>query len=90
MENWKTMLDEGAERKRRVVGRRWANTLTEDEMAENFDAGYGGTEGCLTRLDEAHGVFPSATTARRWVGSVSRNADGKPNQPPGRWLIPTL
>ena len=79
MNNWKTMLD-GALKKN---GESWddveANTLTEEEMAENFDAGYGGTEGRPFTVWTNNSVFfPICYDGKEWVGRVSRHPDGKP------------
>lgn len=84
MDNWKTMLDEALKEN----GESWAdveaNTMTEEEMAKNFDAGYGGTEGCpFTVWTKNRVYFPICYDGAEWVGSVSRNPDGKPTDHQG-------
>ena len=84
MENWKTMLDEALKEN----GESWddveANTMTEEEMAKGFDAGYGGTEGCPFTIWTKNTVyFPVCYDGAEWVGSVARNPDGRPTNHQG-------
>lgn len=61
-----------------------ANTMTEEEMAKNFDSGYGGTEGCpFTVWTKSRVYFPICYDGAEWVGSMSRNPDGKPTDHQG-------
>lgn len=78
MNNWKTLLAEALKEN----GESWedveANTMTEKEMARNFDAGYGRPEGCpFTVWTKRTVYFPVCYDGSEWVGSVSRNPDGK-------------
>ena len=84
MENWKTMLDEAL----KEHGESWAdveaNTMTEEEMAKNFDAGFGGTNGRPFTVWTKNTVyFPICYDGAEWVGSVSRNPNGKPTDHQG-------
>lgn len=79
MENWKTMLDEALKEN----GETWddveANTMTKEEMAKKFYVGFGETEGCaFTVWTKGRVYFPICYDGSEWVGSVSRNPDGKP------------
>ena len=61
-----------------------ANTMTDDEMAKNFDSGYGATEGCPFTVWTKNTVyFPLCYDGSEWVGSVSRNPDGRPTNHQG-------
>ena len=54
-------------------------TLTEEQLLVQFDAGYGGIEGEHFTLWTTNRVyFPAVYDGSEWVGSVSRNPDGKP------------
>lgn len=84
MENWKTMLDEEL----LANGESWddveANTMTEDEMLENFSSGSGRIEGCpFTVWTKNRVYFPVCYDGGEWVGSVSRHPDGKPTNHQG-------
>ena len=77
--NWKTLLDEALKQN----GESWceveSNTMTEADMAQAFDCGYGGTEGCAFTLWTARSVyFPIAYDGSESVGRVARHPDGKP------------
>jgi hypothetical protein len=76
---WKEQLDEALKDR----GESWsdveANTMTDAEMSEVFDDGYGGSEGCdFTVWTKDRVYFPVVYDGAEWVGSVSRNPDGKP------------
>lgn len=84
MTNWKLMLDEVLEEN----GESWedveANTMTEEEMNQDFDSGYGGTEGCpFTIWTNKTVYFPICYDGAEWVGYVSRHPDGKPTDHQG-------
>ena len=54
-------------------------TLTEDELAKEFDNGYGASEGKPFTAWTAKSVyFPVVYDGAEWVSGVSRNPDGKP------------
>jgi hypothetical protein len=56
-----------------------SSTLTKEELLENFDDGYGGSEGVSFTLWTTNRVyFPAVYDGAEWVESVSRNPDGKP------------
>ncbi len=56
-----------------------SNTMTDQEMDTEFDDGYGGEEGCpFTVWTHNRVYFPVTYDGAEWVGSVSRNPDGKP------------
>ena len=53
-------------------------TLTDEELVMGFDCGYGGSERKPFTLWTANRVyFPVVYNEAEWVGSVSRNPDGK-------------
>ncbi len=79
MTNWKTKLDD----KLNENGESWpdveANTMTEEEMTQSFNDGYGNPEGCPFTVWTKNTVyFPVCYDGAEWVGSVSRNPDGQP------------
>jgi hypothetical protein len=79
MGNWKTMLGEALKENDESWEDVEANTMTEEDMAKNFYTGYGGTEGCAFTVWTNNTVyFPICYDGSEWVGSVSRNPDGKP------------
>lgn len=54
-------------------------TLTEEELLEEFDSGYGCSEGKPFTLWTTNRVyFPAVYDGCEWCASVSRNPDGKP------------
>ena len=54
-------------------------TLTEEELCEQFNEGYGAPEGKpFTVWTEARVYFPAVYDGREWVESVSRNPNGNP------------
>ena len=84
MENWKTLLDSVLKEN----GESWddveANTMTEQGMQKNFDAGFGGVEGCQFTVWTKNSVyFPIQYDGAEWVGRVSRHPDGKPTEHQG-------
>ena len=84
MSNWKSMLDEAMT----ACGDDWAeveaNTMTDADMAKEFNAGFGGSEGCaFTVWTKRRVFFPIVYDGAEWVGSVSRHPDGKPTDHQG-------
>lgn len=74
MANWKHLIEARLE----GHGESWkdviANTLSQEEMLEEFDDGYGGTEGRSFTLWTAKRVyFPICYDGAEWVGSAPRN-----------------
>jgi len=56
-----------------------SNTMDDDEMEKEFNGGHGGTEGVpFTVWTQNRVYFPVCYDGAEWVGSVSRNPDGKP------------
>lgn len=55
-----------------------SSTLTPEEAGAEFDSGYGGSEGvAFTVWTKNRVYFPAVYDGAEWVGSVSRNPDGK-------------
>lgn len=53
-------------------------TLSEQELETTFDNGFGGTNGIpFTAWTTKRVYFPVCYDGAEWVGSVSRNPDGK-------------
>lgn len=79
MENWKAMLEYEMRKRGECLDDIEANTMTEEQMAERFDSGFGGIEGCPFTVWTKNTVyFPICYDGAESVGSVSRNPDGKP------------
>jgi hypothetical protein len=58
-----------------------SSTLTDEQYDKEFDAGYGSIEGVpFTVWTKRHVYFPVCYDGSEWVGSVSRNPDGKPTR----------
>lgn len=84
MENWKTMLHLKLEENGETWGDVEANTMTEEEMEKKFDSDFGAPEGCpFTVWTRNRVYFPICYDGAEWVGSVSRNPDGKPTDHQG-------
>ncbi len=61
-----------------------STTLSEFEMNDRFDSGYGGHNGVPFTAWTANTVyFPVVYDGAEWVGSVARNPDGKPTDHQG-------
>ena len=57
-----------------------ANTMTDEETDTEFDAGFGGSEGCPFTLWTVNRVyFPVVYDGSEWVGSVPRNPCQSPS-----------
>ena len=79
--NWKEML----EKRMAENGESWddveANTLAEQDMVREFNCRTGVEKGePFTMWTKNHVYFPVCFDGSEWVGSVSRNPDGKPTQ----------
>ena len=77
--DWKSLITEAMT----VHDDSWDNvvscTLTEEELCEFFDEGYGGPEGKpFTVWTKTRVYFPAVYDGLEWVESVSRNPDGNP------------
>lgn len=69
MDNWKKMLEEVAGEDKII-----ACTLTDMQLIEEFDSGYGGEEGrSFTAWGEKYVYFPICYDGAEWVGSAPRN-----------------
>lgn len=61
-----------------------STTLTEADMDEEFNDGYGGINGVAFTAWTAKTVyFPICYDGAEWVGSVSRHPDGNPTNHQG-------
>lgn len=84
MATWKKFLEEAMSDRNETLADLIATTLTEADMAAEFDAGYGGEEGVpFTAWTENTVYFPCCYDGSEWVGSVSRHPDGKPTEHQG-------
>jgi len=79
MDNWKNMIkremaDHGEDFDDTV-----SCTITENELLQKFDDGFGSVEGVPFTLWTAKRVyFPASYDGAEWVASVSRNPDATP------------
>ena len=81
MTNWKSLIAETM----KSHNDSWDNvvscTLTEEELRESFDAGYGYPEGKpFTLWTKTRVYFPTVYDGAEGVGSVSRNPDERPTE----------
>lgn len=54
------------------------HTLSDDELTEEFDCGYGGEEGCgFTLWTKKRVYFPACYDGAEWVASVPRAPSGE-------------
>lgn len=84
MSNWKEMIQAAMAERGETLADLEANTLTEADMNNEFDSGYGCTEGAPFTAWSAKTVyFPICYDGAEWVGSVSRHPDGKPTDHQG-------
>lgn len=81
MINWKELLQEEMGFYNETFDDVVECTLTEEQLMKQFDCGYGGTEGeSFTVWTTNRVYFPICYDGAEWVGSVSRNPDGKPTR----------
>jgi hypothetical protein len=79
MTNWKELIQEEMKDHNQTFEDVVECTLTDEELQVSFDSGYGCSEGAPFTLWTTHRVyFPVVYDGAEWVGSVSRNPDGKP------------
>lgn len=84
MTNWKEMLEGALRQNDETWNDVEANTMTDEEMNQTFDSGFGGTEGCaFTVWTKSSVYFPICYDGAEWVGCVSRNPNGKPTEHQG-------
>ena len=82
--NWKNDLKRAMKERGENLKDIVAGTMSESEMMEEFDCSYGVVEGCsFTVWTENTVYFPICYDGSEWVGSVSRNPDGKPTKHQG-------
>ena len=79
MTNWKELIEFEMKEKGETFADVVECTLTEEGLMKMFDCGFGGEEGVPFTLWTTNRVyFPICYDGAEWVGSVSRNPDGKP------------
>lgn len=79
MGNWKKLIEYEMKQQGETFDDVVECTLTDEELVVEFDSGYGGSEGAPFTLWTTNRVyFPVVYDGAEWVGSVSRNPDGKP------------
>ena len=79
MTNWKKLIQQEMENHNETFKDVVECTLTDEELMVEFYDGYGCSEGAPFTLWTTHRVyFPMVYDGDEWVGSVSRNPDGKP------------
>ena len=81
MTNWKELIEYEMKEKGETFEDVVECTLTEEQLVKQFDSGYGGTEGEPFTVWTTNRVYiPICYDGAEWVGSVSRNPDGKPTR----------
>ena len=84
MANWKTMLNAALQTNGESLADIEANTMTEQDMTNEFDPDFGSTDGCpFTVWTKTSVYFPLCYDGAEAVGRVSRNPDGKPTEHQG-------
>ena len=79
MTNWKELIQHEMKKQGETFEDLVECTLNDEELVVEFDNGYGGEEGKPFTLWTNNRVyFPVVYDGSEWVGSVSRNPDGKP------------
>jgi hypothetical protein len=82
--NWKEMIKNEMNKNGDSFENVVSNTMTKQEMNEEFDNEYGGTEGNpFTLWTKEFVYFPICYDGAEWVGSVSRNPNGRPTEHKG-------
>jgi hypothetical protein len=81
MATWKQLISDELEEQ----GETWDDiesiTLSEDELAVEFDRGWGSADGKpFTAWTARRVYFPGQYDGSEWVASVSRIPDGKPTK----------
>ena len=55
-----------------------SSTLSEQQLDDKFDNGFGGSEGCaFTVWTKNHVYFPAVYDGKEWVDCVPRNPNGE-------------
>jgi len=84
MTTWKELLEAAMQERGETFDNIVANTLSDVDMNDEFDDGFGGINGCPFTVWTNNTVyFPVHHSGSEWVGSVSRHPDGKPTQHQG-------
>lgn len=79
MATWKALLQEAMKDRDETLADLESITLTDAELAKEFDDGYGASEGePFTAWTAKTVYFPVVYDGAEWVGGVSRHPDGKP------------
>lgn len=74
MTTWRKEIGEEMEHQNETWGDVVGTTLTDEEMDQEFDDGFGGAEGVgFTLWTEKRVYFPVVYDGSEWVGSVPRN-----------------
>lgn len=86
MSSWKELLCEALAEE----GESWedveGNTMSDAQMSEQFDYGYGAPEGTpFTVWTKRSVYFPLCYDGAEWVGRVARHPDGEPTCHLGGW-----
>lgn len=79
MATWKILLQDTMKDNGETLSDLVANTLTNEQMLEEFSVDYGSTAGTpFTAWSENYVYFPICYDGSEWVGSVARNPNGQP------------
>lgn len=81
MTNWKELIQHEMKKQGETFEDVVECTLTDEELMVEFYDGFGCSEGAPFTLWTTNRVyFPIVYDGAEWVGSVSRNPDGKPTR----------
>lgn len=81
---WRKQIEAAMKKRNESFNDMQAITLTEAELDEDFDNWYGSEEGKpFTAWTKNTVYFPVCYDGAEWVGSVSRNPDGKSTEHQG-------
>jgi hypothetical protein len=84
MTTWKELLVHEMRNRGETPNDIVSNTMSEDEMNEEFDSGFGGVEGIPFTVWTKNTVYiPGCYDGAEFVISASRNPDGKPTEHQG-------
>ena len=78
METWRNMLEQEMTERGETMADVVSITLTQEQLDEEFDDGFGAANGRPFTCWTANTVyFPVRYDGSEWVGSISRNPNGK-------------
>jgi hypothetical protein len=81
MATWKQLIEDEFKYSGDTWGDVVSSTLSEDELNEEFDNGWGLTQGkFFTLWTTKYAYFPVMYDGSEWAGYVSRNPDGVPTE----------